>query len=153
MVGNILYFNLSLFLFVFLLLFVSELSSACASYIHETNLIESALRKNILQHSKQTKVKVANGNSLVTHFVKKKVLEMHENEQDLVLNVSSGNVRNHSEIVRILVLACHDKDQHSIYLDLSRTEKLQNRMLLSRPIQRVQPQIIQLQKSKSVEYI
>ena len=110
MVGNILYFNLSLFLFVFLLLFVSQLSSACASYIHETNLIESALRKNILQHSKQTKVKVANGNNLVTHFVKKKVLEMHENEQDLVLNVSSGNVRNHSEIVRILVPACHDNN-------------------------------------------
>ena len=48
--------------------------------------------------------KLAEENEFVTHFVQK-CLETCENEQNVVLNESSGALGNRSEIVRILELA------------------------------------------------
>ena len=53
--------------------------------------------------------KLAEENEFVTHFVQK-CLETRENEQNVVLNESSEALGNHSEIVRILVLAMTTAD-------------------------------------------
>ena len=52
---------------------------------------------------------MAEENEFVIHFVKK-CLETSENEQNVVLNESSEALGNHSEIVRILVLAMTTAD-------------------------------------------
>ena len=56
-------------------------------------------------HFSETYVKkLAEKNEFAAHFVQK-CLETRENEQNVVLNESSEALGNHSEIVRILVLA------------------------------------------------
>ena len=54
-------------------------------------------------------VKLAEKNEFAAHFVQK-CLETRENEQNVVLNKSSEALGNHSEIVRILVLAMTTAD-------------------------------------------
>ena len=54
-------------------------------------------------------VKLAEKNEFAAHFVQK-CLETRENEQNVVLNESSEALGNHSEIVRILVLAMTTAD-------------------------------------------
>ena len=54
-------------------------------------------------HFSEINAKLAEENEFVTHFVQK-CLEMHENEQNVVLNESAEALGNRSEIVRILVL-------------------------------------------------
>ena len=55
-------------------------------------------------HFSEIKVKLAEKNEFAAHFVQK-CLETRVNEQNVVLNESSEALGNHSEIVRILVLA------------------------------------------------
>ena len=60
-------------------------------------------------HFLEINAKLAEENEFVTHFVQK-CLETCENEQNVVLNESSEALRNHLEIVRILVLAMTTAD-------------------------------------------
>ena len=60
-------------------------------------------------HFSEINAKFAEENEFVTHFVQK-CLEMHENEQNVVLNESSDTLGNRSEVVRILLLAMTTAD-------------------------------------------
>ena len=60
-------------------------------------------------HFSEINTKLAEENEFVTHFVQK-CLETCENEPNVVLNESSGALRNRSEIIRILVLAMTTAD-------------------------------------------
>ena len=60
-------------------------------------------------HFQEINAKLAEKNEFVTHFVQK-CLEMHKNEQNVVLNEFSEALGNHSEIVRILILAMTTAD-------------------------------------------
>ena len=60
-------------------------------------------------HFSEINVKLAEENKFAAHFVQK-CLETRENEQNVVLNESSEALGNHSEIVRILVLAMTTAD-------------------------------------------
>ena len=60
-------------------------------------------------HFSEIDAKLAVENEFVTHFVQK-CLEMHENEQNVVLNESLEALGNRLEIVRILVLAMTTAD-------------------------------------------
>ena len=62
-------------------------------------------------HFSEINVKLAEKNEFAAHFVQKCLeLETRENEQNVVLNESSDALGNHSEIVRILVLAMTTAD-------------------------------------------
>ena len=61
---------------------------------------------------------MAEKNEFAAHFVQK-CLEARENEQNVVLNESSEALGNHSEIVRILVLAMTTADDDGAEVMLS----------------------------------
>ena len=60
-------------------------------------------------HFSEINVILAEKNVFAAHFVQK-CLETRENEKNVVLNESSEALGNHSEIVRILVLAMTTAD-------------------------------------------
>ena len=58
---------------------------------------------------REINIKLAEKNEFAAHFVQK-CLETRENEQNVALNESSEALGNHSEIVRISVLAMTTAD-------------------------------------------
>ena len=79
----------------------------CLSWRHRPRILKGYSSDQ--SHFSEINVKLAEKNEFAAHFVQK-CLETRENEQNVVLNESSEALGNHSEIVRILVLAMTKAD-------------------------------------------